>query len=240
MKIHAHERIIAALDGMTMTEASNLTAKLVGRVWGVKMNTLLHASTPGGVPPVTLIKHYGLRVFADPKFHDIPQTVADGVAELARQGADLITVHASGGPDMIRAAVEAYDRYRPAQGLGILVVTVLTSISEDLCYELYAESPADAVLQFAEFAKDAGAYGIVCSPKELAALRGRFPTLKRVTPGVRSLGKATHDQARFGTPSSAIRDGADLLVVGRQLTQAADLSIALTELAAEIATSERV
>jgi orotidine-5'-phosphate decarboxylase len=227
-------RIILALDNMDMSRAIKLTRQTQGVVWGVKANALLLAHQAGSADCISLLKHYGARVFADPKFHDIPQTVANGVAILAKQGADLITVHPSGGPEMVRAAVETYATHRPENGLGILAVTLLTSIDVERCKKYYRRTPEETVLMFAEEAAEAGVYGFVCSPKELAILDGKFPGQKRVTPGVRSPGAQTHDQQRIDTPLNAVKKGADLFVVGREVTQTADPEAVCRQINADV------
>ncbi len=210
-------RIIFAADNMTLAAASDFSRNLRGLIWGVKTNDLMFGEH--SVPEVIgLIGRYG-HVFADPKLHDIPKTVGNETKRFAQAGAHLLTVHASGGVAMIRAAVEAYEANKPAGGLGILTVTLLTSLNEQECLEIYGDGPEVVVPRFAAYAENAGAYGIVCSAKELSLLRGRFRRLVRVVPGTRSPGAETHDQARVDTQENAIKNGADFLVMGREIAE---------------------
>lgn len=214
-----NSRIIVALDGMGPFEAVKLWHKILPHIFGVKGNDLL--DRPDASHDIgTLCWHTNF--FADIKAHDIPNTVANRVAMWATRGARLITVHASGGVDMIRAAVDAYEKHKPEGGLGILAVTVLTSLDANHCRGIYGKEPEEMVLKFGDFADKAGVYGIVCSAKELLALKGKYPSLKRVVPGTRSKGADAHDQARIDTQENAIANGADLLVIGREITQAED------------------
>src|SRR5215469_12952423 len=157
----------------------------------------------------------GADVFLDLKLHDIPATVGRAARAVAKVRPDLLTVHAAAGAPTIVA------------------VTVLTSLSDrDLAEIGMAGSVRDAVLRLAALAVGAGARGVVCSPQEVAAVRaevGRDVTL--ITPGVRPLGEANHDQARVATPQEALRDGADLLVIGRPITGASDPGAAAAALA---------
>lgn len=208
-------RIIVALDDMSVSEALELARRLGPAVWGFKVNSLLLSA---GVSIIEKLRPHG-RVFADPKLHDIPNTVKNGVKEISAAGAELITVHASGGRAMIEAAVAA------AGGARILCVTALTSLDEDTTQEVYRRAPLDTVLALAQLAAGSGAPGIVCSPLELAALSANAITARlfKVVPGIRPENySAADDQRRIATPSSAVQAGADLLVIGRPITQAAD------------------
>ncbi len=212
-------RIIAALDNVSLANGAMLADKLEHHIWGVKINSLLLENAVDGGSPLSWLTGWGHTVFADAKLHDIPNTVANSVGVLARQGAHLITVHASGGVEMMRAAVETYEKNKPEDGLGILAVTILTSLDANHCRGIYGKEPEEMVLKLADFAEKAGVYGIVCSAQELVALKGKYPRLKRVVPGTRSKGADTHDQARVDTQENAIANGADLLVIGREITK---------------------
>lgn len=207
---------ILALDGRLSEDALTLAETLTGEFYGFKINDAIY----GDLSSDSLIRKLSDLgfVFADVKAHDIPNTVASTIAKLAASGAHLITVHASGGEDMVRSAVSEYANQNP-DGLGILCVTVLTSLSDADCGAIYGRTRNDMVLRFAEIAAKAGAYGIVCSAKEAALVRDRFPQLRRVVPGTRLIGGA-HDQKNVVTPRHAFADGADLLVVGRDISQA--------------------
>ena len=172
----------------------------------------------------------GREVFLDLKLHDIPNTVEGAARAVAELAPDYLTVHASGGRDMIRAAVDALPR------TVVVGVTVLTSLSrDDLAGVGMTGSPRDVVRRLAALAVAAGARGLVCSPLEVSDVRrevGAGVTL--ITPGVRPLGAAAGDQSRVATPGQALAAGADLLVVGRPLTAAADPGRAAAELAAAL------
>jgi orotidine-5'-phosphate decarboxylase len=173
----------------------------------------------------------GRDVFLDLKLHDIPNTVAGAARTVEALAPAFLTVHASGGPAMVRAAAEALPATR------IAAVTVLTSLSEsDLATVGLAGPAPDAVRRLARLAVGAGARALVCSPQEVAAVRrevGAAVTL--ITPGVGPAGLARGDQARVATPQQALADGADLLVVGRPITAADDVAAAAAALARSLA-----
>ena len=205
-------KIIVALDRMAADRALELAAELSSLVWGFKVNDLL---VEKGTGIVSDLKNYG-KVFADPKLYDIPNTVANGVSRLADAGADLITVHGSGGGRMIAAAVSAADASK------VLAITVLTSFKADEAAEIYGRGTKEQVLLLTQIAADSGAYGVVCSPEELPLLseRSEFNHLAKVTPGVRpSWYSKADDQSRIATPQKALADGADLVVIGRPITE---------------------
>jgi orotidine-5'-phosphate decarboxylase len=172
----------------------------------------------------------GLDLFLDLKLHDIPNTVAGAAKSVARLKPRYLTVHASGGRDMVRAAVEA------APDVHIAAVTLLTSLDEHALRVLGVEwSTNDAVLRLASVAVEAGARAIVCSPQEVAAVRREVGDgITLITPGVRLAGGDAQDQARFATPAQALADGADLLVIGRPITGAADPGAAAAAIAADL------
>lgn len=171
-----------------------------------------------------------LDLFLDLKLHDIPATVAGAARSVARLKPTYLTVHASGGPAMVRAAVDA------APDVAIAAVTVLTSLSDADLARLGIAGPAqDAVRRLAELAVEAGARALVCSPHEVAAVRSTVgPDIVLITPGVRPVGAATDDQARISTPAGALSDGADLLVLGRPITGAPDPGAAAARIAADL------
>lgn len=204
--------IIVPLDGMTPRAALNLAERLTDRVWGFKVNDLLIAC---GSRIVTELREFG-QVMADPKLHDIPNTVKNSAGVLADAGATFITVHASGGVDMLRAACE--------RARGILAITVLTSLDEQAALRIFGRDLIHVVLSFAHMAKEAGCAGIVCSPKELSLLGTDrdLDGLIRVVPGIRPAGADQGDQQRTDTPAAAIKAGADKLVIGRPITEKGD------------------
>ena len=230
-----------ALDGMYGWDAFAFAERLRGHVYGMKVND----SFDGDLSPrevVGRLKALGFKVFADTKYHDIPMTVANRVKRMAQNGADLITVHASGGREMVKAAVEAYasagvrdmqDGGKP--GMGILAVTVLTSLDDAGCWSVYRDLPDLTACRLVEVAKQPGLYGFVCSPQELKIMEVDPSDLKLVTPGLRSAGAATHDQARADTPANALGNGANYLVIGREVTQAPDPLEAIARINASMA-----
>ncbi len=173
----------------------------------------------------------GHQVFLDMKYYDIGETVRRAVAQVAKVGVTFLTVH--GSPQVMRAAVEG----RGSSGLQILAVTVLTSVMEsDLPAMGYALSLKDLVALGATNAKDAGADGVIASPLEAHAIRELLgPEMLIVTPGVRSRSADVGDQKRVATPAEAIKNGADFLVIGRQVTRAIDPREAIQAIRAELA-----
>lgn len=172
----------------------------------------------------------GVRVFLDLKLHDIPNTVSGAARAVSRLRPSILTVHAAGGPRMIKAAVEA------APHTQIAAVTVLTSLAEaDLARIGFAGPADDAVRRLAAMSVEAGATALVCSPHEVAAVRSEVgPDITLITPGVRPAGADTQDQARVSTPEQALADGADLLVIGRPITGAPDPGAAAAAIAAAL------
>ncbi|MGW9212249.1 orotidine-5'-phosphate decarboxylase [Embleya sp. NPDC055664] len=173
----------------------------------------------------------GRDVFLDLKLHDIPNTVAGAVRSVARLAPTYLTVHASGGTAMIRAAADA------APEVNIVAVTVLTSMAEaDLAAVGLAGPSIEAARRLAGLAVAAGARAIVCSPREVAAVRAEVGAgIVLITPGVRPVGAALGDQSRVATPEQALADGADLLVIGRPITGAADVAEAARTIATGLA-----
>ena len=174
-------------------------------------------------------------MFLDLKLHDIPNTVAGAVRALLPLRPAMLTLHAAGGGAMVEAAREAAQEAGEARPL-LLAVTVLTSLDAGaLARTGVADPPEAQVLRLARLALDNGADGLVCSPREAAAIRAEFgarPVL--VVPGVRPAGSAAGDQARTATPAEAVAAGADWIVLGRPLTGAADPAAAAASIAAEL------
>ncbi|WP_205829719.1 orotidine-5'-phosphate decarboxylase [Microbispora sp. CL1-1] len=172
----------------------------------------------------------GVQVFLDLKLHDIPNTVGAAARAVARLKPTYLTVHAAGGHAMVKAAVEA------APNIQIAAVTLLTSLSEADLGELGMQGPpTDIARRMAAVAVGAGAQALVCSPREVAAVRAEVgPDVTLITPGVRPAGADTQDQARVATPEHAIAQGADLLVIGRPITGAPDPGAAAAGIAAAL------
>jgi orotidine-5'-phosphate decarboxylase len=221
--------IAVALDAPNLEIASRWAGLVTPHVSTVKIGLELYLRY--GPEVVASIRGAsGVQIFLDLKLHDIPATVASAVRAVARLRPQLITVHAAGGPAMIRAAVEA------APGTPIAAVTALTSLSgEDLDRIGVPGGIADWVPRLASLAVEAGASGLVCSPREVAAVRNEVgPGITLITPGVRPPGIDRHDQARVATPEEALGAGADLLVIGRAITGAPDPGAAAAAIAASL------
>ena len=170
-------------------------------------------------------------IFLDLKLHDIPATVRGACLAVADLSPDYLTVHAAGGPQMVAAAAEALP------GTRITAVTILTSLDDALLEVIGIDGPSEAAaVRLARLAVAAGARAVVCSAREVAAIRaGVGPAITLITPGVRPVGAATDDQRRVATPAEAIADGADLLVIGRPITGAADIRAAAVSIAEQLA-----
>ncbi len=220
--------IIAALDVHDAEAALNLARQLAPTVGVFKIGKELFVSA--GPDIVRAIREEGGAVFLDLKFHDIPNTVARAVAAAARLDVTMLTIHTSGGRDMMVAAESAAQEMdNPPLVLG---VTVLTSMDgNDLSEIGLAEDPAAQVNRLAQLAAEAGLRGLVCSPREISTLRKVLPReVQLVTPGIRPKGSDADDQKRTLTPAEAIAAGADWLVIGRPITAAKDPRAAATEI----------
>jgi orotidine-5'-phosphate decarboxylase len=221
--------IAVALDAPDLETAARWAALTTPYVSTVKIGLELYLRY--GPEVVASVRGAsGVAVFLDLKLHDIPATVAGAARAVGRLRPALLTVHAAAGAAAIRAAVQA------APDTKIVAVTVLTSLCAADLDEIGLAGPvSDAVRRLAVLAVKAGARGLVCSPQEVAAVRGEVgPQITLITPGVRPTGSDAHDQARIATPEQALRAGADLLVIGRPITGAADPGAAAAALAASI------
>ena len=212
-------RAIVALDVQTLPEALRLVDALGDSCDFFKVGSELF--TAAGPEAVTALRKRGLDVFLDLKFHDIPNTVRGAVKSAAMIGATLVTVHASGGPDMLAAAVEgAGERCRV---LGVTVLTSLDAKALALAWGREVQRVSDEVIRLASVVLTSGAHGVVCSAAEASAVRAAHGrTLEILVPGIRLDGGATHDQARVATPREAVAAGADYIVLGRAVTSASD------------------
>ena len=224
-------RIIVALDLPTAEEAVRLAGALADCVAGFKVGLgLLHGAGPGLVGVLARLGP----VLADAKLHDIPTQVQAAAQRLGEYGARWVTAHASGGPDMLQAAVRGLSAGAGDREAGVLAVTVLTSIDGAGATALFGRSPGELTSRLAKSAARTGVEGVVCSPKELGVVADVAPGLRRVTPGIRPAGSAADDQRRTATPAEAVARGADLLVVGRPITAASDPAQAVRRLHEEI------
>jgi orotidine-5'-phosphate decarboxylase len=216
----ARERLIVALDLSSSAEAHRIVSTLGESVHTFKVgNQLFTAEGPQAVRDLIAANR---KVFLDLKYHDIPNTVGAAVREAAKLGVSMLTVHASGGGKMLRAAVDAARDINPA--IKVLGVTVLTSLTDyDLEKMGVRGRVEDQVLRLAAMAIASGCQGIVASAHEASALRNELGhEFVIVTPGVRPPGTGHGDQARVVTPEEAIASGATHIVVGRPITEAAD------------------
>lgn len=222
-------RIIVALDTPDLGAATELARALTDDVGGFKVGMeLLMGAGPQAIEDIAGI---GKPVFADAKLHDIPNTVGRAAARIRDAGARWLTVHASGGREMITAASTGMG------GIGVLAVTVLTSLApSDLAETGVDKTVPEQVSSLSELASAAGAEGVVCSPAEISLVKEVQPGLKIFTPGVRPSGSSLDDQRRVATPERARADGADYLVIGRPITKADDPTLAARKIAASIAT----
>ena len=219
--------IAVALDAPDAETAARWARAVTPHVAVVKVGLELFCrSGPSIVQSVRGASGTGL--FLDLKLHDIPNTVAGAARSVARLKPTFLTVHAVGGAAMVRAAVDA------APGVTIAAVTVLTSTDEATLDAVGLAGPSlDAVRRLSTLAVGAGAGALVCSPHEVAAVRAEVGTdIVLITPGVRPAGTDAQDQARVATPERALADGADLLVIGRPITGAADPGAAAARIAA--------
>jgi len=197
-------KIIVALDGVSEKEAVRIANILKGYVWGFKINDLLFQN----IQIIGKLRKFG-KVFADAKLHDIPNTVSNSVKRLSAAGADLITIHASGGVEMMKAAK------RSAKGSKIIAVTVLTS----------RDKKQKGIIGLVRAAIKAKVDGVVCSGHALAFVKRvpRSKSLLKIVPGIRPEGyKRKDDQKQATTPEEALRSGADYLVIGRPILKSRD------------------
>jgi len=224
-------RLIAAIDTPDAAKAAALMTCLQPHCGLIKLG-LEYFMRHG---PAGLAAAGDAPVFLDLKLHDIPNTVAGAVRSLLPLGVKMLTIHAAGGKAMVAAAVQAAaeaGERRPK----ILAVTVLTSLDAEALYEIgVSGGPTQQVLRLAKLALGQGADGLVCSAHEISRLRDAFgPEPLLVVPGIRPVGAPMGDQARVMTPEQAMAAGADYIVVGRPITQAADPAAAAAAIAASI------
>ena len=227
------DRIIVALDVSGATAAMKLVERLGDAVSFYKVGGPLFMQA--GPEIVRKLRKKGKRVFLDLKFHDIPNTVSRAVAAAAELDVELLTIHAMGGAAMIRAARDAAGEHGPK----ILAVTVLTSfgvVDAEQVWGRQLNSLREEVARMATLASEAGADGVIASPLEAEALKRRHGAgFLVVTPGIRPAGSDAGDQVRTATAGEAVRAGADYIVVGRPVLQAADPAAVVAQMHEDIA-----
>jgi len=223
------EKIILSTDEFNKQELLDFVKKFGSKFSCIKIHNLYDQFGPG---IISELKDAGAkRVWVDAKLHDIPNTVKLRAKAIASSGADILTVHASGGIEMMQAAKEGFGNGK------IYAVTALTSLTNQNIKAIYnAQDAKEMVLRLAPLVRQSGVDGLVCSPLEIEMLRAN-PDLKNleiVVPGIRSQGVSANDQQRFDTPVNALKAGANFLVIGRQITQAKDPGQAIADLENEI------
>ena len=235
--VQPHERIFIPLDTPDLDRALELATMLKGLVGGVKIGKeFFTALGPEGVHSVTEL---GMPLFADLKFHDIPNTVAGAVRSCVRLKPVILNIHAQGGRTMMETACDAAAEEAAKIGINvplILGVTVLTSLDDsDLNDVGISDTTLDQVKRLAALSQECGLDGVVCSAAEIEALRATCgPEFILLTPGIRPEWSAAGDQKRIVTPVDAIKRGADYLVIGRPISGSDDPAEAARKIAAEI------
>lgn len=231
-RIDARDRLILALDVPSVAEADRLMGRVGDGVRFVKIGLELYAAA--GPDVVRLARASGKRVFLDLKFLDIEETVRRATARVAEMGVEFLTVHAN--RKALRAAVEGRGEFRGENSLKLLAVTVLTNFDAHDLRDMGVQlSVADLVVARAKLAAEVGCDGVVASGEEPAAIRRNVGDgFLIVTPGIRPAGKGIDDHARPTTPTQAIKAGADYLVVGRPIRDAADPKAAAETIVAEM------
>jgi len=220
------ERLALALDVDDLVEATELAAQLAPWFGVVKIGLELFSAS--GPEAIAALRQRDLEVFVDLKLHDIPTTVHKAARVLGAVGARYVTLHAQGGPAMLRAGVEGLHDGAERAGLPTptsLAVTVLTSDDS---------APPHIVPNRVRLALEGGCGGLVLAAEDLQTARELAPRLTRVVPGIRISGGPRHDQARAATPQEAVANGADLLVIGRAVTKAEDPEAAAAAIAAAV------
>ena len=228
--------LILALDVPTREEAAPILRQLRGSLRWVKIG--LQMFTAYGPDYVKTVADEGYNIFLDLKLHDIPNTVAKAVESLAPLPIGMLTLHTSGGREMMQRAIAAQQATRP--DLLLLGVTVLTSMDATGLGELgVAPDPAAQVTRLGRLAADSGLRGLVCSPLEVARLRSVLPAdVQLVTPGIRPAGESGgDDQKRVMTPADAARAGSSYIVVGRPILKAPDPAAAARAIIAELSSA---
>ena len=234
----AKDKLIIALDVDSASRALDLFVELRDIAGMFKIGSQLF--TAAGPDIVRQIISKGGRIFLDLKFHDIPNTVAAAGVEATRLGVSIFNVHASGGAEMLKRTTAAVNEVSVKEGLvkpRVIAVTLLTSIDQNTLARIaILDDPRSVVSSWSQLAADCGLDGVVASPQEIEVIRAAVdkPDFVIVTPGIRQAGDAAEDQRRVRTVAEAIRAGADYLVVGRPILNAADPAAAAKRVVSEI------
>ena len=214
--------IIVAIDEIDFNRASDILDKLDSKKCMVKIGSVSFNSI--GREIISYASKKGFDIFLDLKLHDIPNTVQKSIEGLISLPIKMLTIHTSGGKDMMRAAMEAVS----GNDIKIFGVTVLTSLSNDDTNEIFKRTTPEQVNAMLDMAESAGIDGVVCSPHELELVSKR-ESLLSITPGIR-LQNSKDDQKRVMTPKEAIDLGSDYLVIGRPITSATDIKQSLNDI----------
>ena len=230
------KKIIVAIDTIDIEEALSISS-MIKNVGAFKLG--LEFFCANGPQGINKISNTGANIFLDLKFHDIPNTVVGALKASLKLHPYMLTVHLSGGFNMLKSSIEIVEDYCSIMNIPIpliLGVSVLTSIDQSDFFSLGISGKVeDQVKRLADLAINAGLGGMVCSAKELKVIRGHVgKNLKLITPGIRPLGGEANDQKRIVTPRQAIQDGADYLVIGRPITEAKEPQLALDKICSEI------
>lgn len=228
------DKLIVALLAETMKDAEGMVKLLKGDIHIFEISAPTYTAL--GPDVIKMIHHHGCRVFLDLKYHDIPSTVSKAVAMATKLGVEMLTVHASGGHEMLSRSVDASQQVAGSRSKmpKLIAVTVLTSMESlgdiGIQYEV-----RDQVVRLARLSKDCGLHGVLASPLEIAPIRkvcgDKFLI---VTPGVRPIGSAAQDQKRIASPIMAVAAGANYLIIGRPVVQAKDPRAVVRQILKEI------
>lgn len=235
--IQPANRLYCALDTIEAVAAVALAKQLQGVVGGIKLGLEFYCAN--GADGFKMVAETGLPIFLDLKFHDIPNTVAGAIRAVMPLGPKILTIHTQGGPDMMCRAAEAAAEEAQKCGVAkpeIIGVTVLTSLDDSDMKAIGVPDPVTAqVARLATLAAECGLDGMVCSPMEISLARAATsPAFKLVVPGIRPAGSAATDQKRVMTPADAVSMGADILVIGRPITQSENPRAAAEAIAASL------
>lgn len=225
------DKIIVALDTQDKTQLDNWLVELSGVATYVKVG--MEAYYTFGQDLIKKVKDHNLKIFLDLKLHDIPNTVGRSCKTLGKLNVDMLNVHAAGGLEMMKAALEGFRE--ESQG-PLIAVTQLTSTSQSqLTNELLIDKKLDdVVLSYAKMTKEAGLSGVVCSAKEIEIIKSNIQDCITVTPGIRPHNTSNQDQKRVLTPKEACELGTDYMVIGRPITQSEDIKKAYLNILEQI------